>query len=68
MIRQGLRSIMARIERRSADRYTELATDWLHGTPTLFAALTEVVEQFGIDAEGKSLIDSKPACAQEDDQ
>ncbi len=65
-IRQGLRSIMARIEQRSADRFATLNDEWLTGTPTLFAALGEVAEALavrgtrGMEVERKYLLERMP--------
>ncbi|MFN0097306.1 MAG: CHAD domain-containing protein [Gemmatimonadaceae bacterium] len=65
-IRQGLRAIAARIERRSADRYATLETDWLTETPTLFTALGEVADWLaergtqGMEVERKYLLHRLP--------
>ncbi|MBP7551660.1 MAG: CHAD domain-containing protein [Gemmatimonadaceae bacterium] len=67
IIRQGLRAIMARIEQRSADRYTALAEEWLSGgTTALFAALNEVADWLaargtqGMEVERKYLLTGVP--------
>lgn len=68
VIRQGLRSIMARIEQRSAERYSVLVDEWLAGgTATLFAQLNEVADWLaargtqGMEVERKYLLTGLPA-------
>lgn len=66
-IRQGLRAVMARIEQRTAERFGTLASEWLQGTPVLFAQLGEVADWLavrgtaGLEVERKYLLRAVPA-------